>query len=101
MRNADSQSNDPNGPMESALGRLREASAILEAIDTRGLLDELPASRQAQRAHQSAVSMLAVLRRELEGVAEELEAAILTRDVVGRATRPATTRDPKASPPST
>jgi hypothetical protein len=79
---------DPVGPVEAALGRLHEALAIIVMIDDLNMLDELPAGAQARRNHQSAVSMLAVLRRELEAVAVELDAAIHTRDVLARARQP-------------
>jgi len=72
---------DPTGPTpagdlaESALARLSEALAILEAIDRGDLLAELPAGAEAAERHQCAVSLLAVLRRELEALACELQSA--------------------------
>lgn len=80
---------DPAGMVEDAIARLQEALAVLQVIEDGDLLGELPADRSARRNHQSAVSMLAVLRRDLTGVAEELEAAIRTRDVIDRAIRKA------------
>lgn len=80
-------SSDPGGLLEGATMRLREAVSILDAIDEADLLGELPANRAARRAHQSAVSMLAVLQRELAAVADELDAAIRTHEVIDRAVR--------------
>ncbi len=67
--------------VEEAVARLHEALAILEAIDAGELLAELPGDRVAARRHQCAVSLLTVLRRELEGIAGDLDAAQL---VTGR-----------------
>ena len=82
---------DAGGLIEAAVARLFEALALISTIEDRQLLAELPAGDDARRDHQAAVSMLAVLRRELEGVASELQAAIHTRDALNRArsSRPA------------
>ena len=78
-----------SGRVEEATGRLREAMAILHAIDSGGLLRALPAAPSARQSHQAAVSMLAVLRRELQAVGRELDAAVQTRSLIQRATRAA------------
>jgi hypothetical protein len=61
--------------VEAALSRLTEALALLDAIDEGDMLARLPAEPEAARRHQRAVSMLAVLRRELETVTGELSSA--------------------------
>lgn len=73
--------------LESARARLREAYALLQAIDDGGLLSELPTPPAARQAHQCAVSMLAVLRRELEGIVTDLDAATQTTEVLDRVSR--------------
>jgi hypothetical protein len=85
---------DPTGPTaggdlaESALARLSEALAILEAIDRGELLGELPAAAEAAERHQCAVSLLAVLRRELEALACELQSASYVEALIARLGRP-------------
>lgn len=71
---------------EATLGRLREALALLEAIDDGGLLDALPPNPRDARDHQCGVSMLAVLRRELSAVVCELESAGLVHHMISRVT---------------
>ncbi len=61
--------------VEDALARLHESLAILETIDAGELLAQLPADRTAARGHQTAVSLLTVLRRELQSIAGDLDAA--------------------------
>ena len=80
----------PSGPdfaglLEGALGRLLEASCLVSQIEDHDLLAELPADDEARGRHQAAISMIAILRRELDGVATELQAAITTVDVLHRA----------------
>lgn len=72
---------------EDAVGRLREAIALLEAIDAGALLDALPPGPEDALRHQTGVSMLAVLRRELEGLACELQSLCLVQDVMTRVRR--------------
>jgi hypothetical protein len=73
---------DAAGMIETALGRLYEAMALVTTIEDRGLLAELPAGEAGRQNHQAAVSMLAILRRELEGVSIELDAAVRTREAL-------------------
>jgi hypothetical protein len=54
-----------NDLIEEAAGRVKEAVALLELIESGDLLCELPADRDAREAHQRAVSVLAVLKRDL------------------------------------
>lgn len=78
---------EPRSPdvVEEAVGRLCEAIAILEAIESGGMLAELPADSIARRAHQQAVSLLAVLRRDLVTLRHELQAASEAQDAIARA----------------
>lgn len=71
--------------LEVALGRLAEARALVQTIQDHDLLAELPAREAARADHQRAVSLIAVLHRELQGLSADLEAAIATRDVLSRA----------------
>lgn len=73
---------------EQAVGRLCEALSLLEAIDAGGFLDELPNAAESARNHQCAVSLLAILRRELRGLVCELQSACLVHDVMARVGRP-------------
>ncbi|HEX3367926.1 hypothetical protein [Phenylobacterium sp.] len=72
----------PGDPIDDAVGRLVEAIAILDLIEAGDLLAELPAEAAARRSHQRAVSLLAILRRELAGVRNDLAAAGLLQDVL-------------------
>jgi hypothetical protein len=73
---ADPTSPTPGGDLaESAVARLSEALALLDAIDHGELLAVLPASAEAADRHQCAVSLLCVLRRELETLVCELQSA--------------------------
>jgi hypothetical protein len=78
---------EPRSPdvAEDAVGRLCEAIAILDAIESGGMLAELPGDAIARRAHQRAVSLLAVLRRDLLTLREELQAAGEAQDAIARA----------------
>ena len=76
---------------EDAAGRLLEAIAILDAIERAELLVALPKGADAARRHQCAVSLLAVLRRELTALACDLQSATLVRDVMIRIRSPGTT----------
>jgi hypothetical protein len=78
----------PAGLTETALARLYEAMTLIVTIEDRGLLAELPKGDAARTNHQAGVSMLSILRRELEGVAVELEAAINTREILDRLRAP-------------
>jgi hypothetical protein len=73
--------------VEEAVVRLHEALALLEAVEGGELLSELPIGEDAARRHQRAVSLLAVLKRELVGLAHQLEAANQTRAAVVRVSR--------------
>jgi hypothetical protein len=85
----------PPDIVEDAVGRLCEALAILETIDACNLLAELPADPMAQAGHQRAVSLLGILRRELNALKHELQAGGQAQDAIGRAlTRFATGRSP-------
>lgn len=55
--------------IEESTVRLREALAILEMIDGEALLAELPEGPNRDR-HQCAVSLLNVLRREIQAVTQ-------------------------------
>lgn len=89
---------DPTSPtadgdlIEAAVGRLHEAIALLEAIERGDLLAELPTQADAAPRHQCAVSLLAVLRRELEALTVELESAGYVQNLISRMSRP-TPRD--------
>jgi hypothetical protein len=74
--------------IEDAAARLREAIAILDAIDAGELLCELPDGAEAGRRHQSAVSLLAVLHRDLSALACELESASHVQDLMQRLASP-------------
>jgi hypothetical protein len=74
--------------VEDAIGRIHEALAILDAIESGDLLAELPADRRAARRHQCAVSLLTILRRELEAAANELSSAQFVADAIGQLSRP-------------
>jgi hypothetical protein len=84
---------DPTSPtasgdlIEAAVGRLREAIALLEAIDHGDLLAELPAQADAAARHQCAVSLMVVLRRELEALTAELESTGYVQDLFSRLAR--------------
>lgn len=78
----------PTSLGDDAVGRLREAIAVLEAIDHGELLDNLPPGRDARAKHQCGVSLLAVLRRDLTALAGDLEAACLVQDVMVRVRNP-------------
>ena len=75
--------------IEDAVGRVIEAIAVLDVIEEGEMLSELPADLAARRKHQGAVSLLAVLKRELIDLSRDLRAA----EEVHRAIARATTRD--------
>jgi hypothetical protein len=81
------EADEPREPdiVEEAVGRLHEAISILDAIETGAMLGELPADVMARDAHQRAVSLLAVLRRDLQGLRRELQAAGHAQDAIARA----------------
>ena len=93
MRSPVSDTPDPNGLIEAALGRLVEATQLAALVEDHDLLAELPAGDEARLNHQRACSLLAILRRELDAVAGELSAALETQDVLSR-TRPRRTTRP-------
>lgn len=53
--------------------RLRELEAVLLAIDEGELLSSLPAAPGAAARHQTAVSLLALLRRDLRELIDDME----------------------------
>lgn len=61
--------------VEASHGRVREVLDVLESIESGDLLAELPANPASRRRHQCAVSMLAIVRRELLAVMEDLDVA--------------------------
>jgi hypothetical protein len=61
--------------LEITIGRLREASAVFDAIDAGELLSVLPHEPVAAHRHQAAVSLLAMLRRDLDAIANDLATA--------------------------
>lgn len=73
--------------LEAAAGRLNEAVSILDAVERGELLAELPRGAEAAARHQCAVSMLAVLRRELQALACELESASQVQILMDRLSR--------------
>lgn len=75
--------------VEEAIGRLLEAIAVLETIEAGDMLAEMPRLAVARRRHQRAVSLLAVLRRDLTGLYRDLKAAQQVEDALVRATMPA------------
>ena len=84
---------DPSGPgaqgdvLEAAASRLAEAVSILDAVDRSELLSVLPKGAEAAARHQCAVSLLAVLRRELQALACELESASQVANLMDRLSR--------------
>ena len=83
----------PMGPgaqvdvLEAAAGRLAEAVSILDAVDRSELLSVLPRGTDEAARHQCAVSLLAVLRRELQALACELESASQVQNLMDRLSR--------------
>jgi hypothetical protein len=73
--------------VEDAVARLYEALAILEAVEARELLSDLPHGHEAADRRQSAISLLAVLRRELQAIAGDLDAAQLVTGRLAKITR--------------
>jgi hypothetical protein len=73
--------------LEAAAGRLAEAVSILDAVERSELLSVLPRGADAAARHQCAVSLLAVLRRELQALACELESASEVQNLLGRLSR--------------
>ena len=69
---------------EQLCGRLQEALAILEAIDAGDLLSATPSGAENVRRHQCGISLLAVLRRELEDMATDLQSAGLVQNLMQR-----------------
>lgn len=74
--------------LEDAIGRLLEAIAVLETIETGDMLAEMPRQAVARATHQRAVSLLAILRRDLTGLYRDLKAAQQVEDALVRATNP-------------
>jgi len=75
----------PPDVVEDAVARLCEALAVLETIDSGGMLSELPADSAARADHQRAVSLLAVLRRDLAHLRRDLLAAGDAQEAITRA----------------
>jgi hypothetical protein len=73
--------------LEAAAGRLAEAVSILDAVERSELLSVLPGGADAAARHQCAVSLLAVLRRELQALACELESASQVHNLMDRLSR--------------
>jgi hypothetical protein len=95
------EADEPRSPdvVEDAVSRLCEAIAVLEAIEMGGMLGELPADAMARDEHQRAVSLLAVLRRDLAGLRRDLQAAVQAQDVIARAlARPSAETKRRAQP---
>jgi len=78
--------------IDSAVARLLEILAIVQVIEDGDLLAVLPAREEAARDHQRAISLLSVLRRELDSLVGELTAAQLAMGAVARTAK-------RASPP--
>lgn len=76
---------DDTAFLESALGRLLEALALVQTIEDHDLLALAPSDVRARVDHQRAASLIAILRRELEALSGDLEAAVATRNVLGLA----------------
>lgn len=79
---------DPPRPpdvLEEAIGRLHEAIAVLDAIDLGDMLGALPEDPADANAHQRAVSLLAVLRRDLVALRRDMQAAGHAEDAIARA----------------
>lgn len=74
----------PRDVAEETIAKLLEALAVLEAIERADLLGDLPADPDAAARHQCAVSLLAVLRRELAALAAELQANHLAQELFER-----------------
>jgi hypothetical protein len=72
--------------IEDAVGRLLEAIAVLDVIEEGEMLSELPHDAAARRTHQGAVSLLAVLKRELIDLSRDLRAAEEVHQAIARAT---------------
>jgi predicted component of type VI protein secretion system len=72
--------------IEDAVARLLEAIAVLDVIDEGEMLSELPHEAGARRKHQGAVSLLAVLKRELIDLSRDLRAAEEVHQAIARAT---------------
>jgi hypothetical protein len=70
--------------IEDAVGRLRETLVILDVIEQAELLAVLPSDHEAAERHQSGVSLLSVLRRELSALAAELEASHQVHELILR-----------------
>ncbi len=71
--------------IEDAVGRLLEAIAVLDVIEEGEMLCELPHDVCARRKHQGAVSLLAVLKRELIDLSRDLRAAEEVQQAIARA----------------
>jgi len=67
------------------VGRLMESIAMLDVIEEGEMLSELPHDAGARRKHQGAVSLLAVLKRELIDLSRDLRAAEDVRQAIARA----------------
>jgi len=70
--------------IEDAVTRLGEGLAILDTIDRAELFSELPSGGDAAERHQSGVSLLAILRRELTALRTELDSSHQAHDLIRR-----------------
>jgi|HubBroStandDraft_6_1064221.scaffolds.fasta_scaffold1701283_1 hypothetical protein len=98
MRHADAAAQGGDF-MDDAIGRLQEAIAILEAIERGDLLAELPSGAEAAARHQCGVSLLAVLRRDLNALADELDSANQVQSLMARLSRRGPVDRPRAPDP--
>lgn len=73
--------------LEEAVGRLQEIDALIESIERAELLNEVK-GREGPRRRQCAASLLAVLRRELDALASELQSAVCVENIMARITGP-------------
>ncbi len=81
--------------LEAALARLAEALAVLDAVDDGGHFDQLPDNPEARTMHQRGVCMLAVARRDLQALANELEAALASAALLSGSLNSRTRRTPR------
>jgi len=74
--------------LEIAVARIYEATAILDAIEDGGLLSDLPHDAEAARRHQTGVSLLALLRRDLDAIARDLASAHFVANAMAQLAKP-------------
>lgn len=71
--------------LETVIARLCEGLAVLESIEDGDMLAALPAALEARTAHQRAVCLLSVLRRDLAALADDLSVASTTAAMLAAA----------------